>query len=200
MRFLSQIQWSTFAHFLKSVGKMFCIMAVFFSVMFQCFATGSNILLSKWSGHSNITSSERNEYLVFYSLLGFGRGTVCVWWIHFICFSYLPWCTHGKVLSGVWQSFADTTVLLGVWTSAKVMHNLLLHNILRVPLSFMDTTPIGRILSRFSKDVDAVDNKFTFILNDLLICFGDVSILNGVLNVVLSITDSCSSFFHKTLQ
>lgn len=104
---------------------------------------------------------------------------VCNWYT-FVCSLFNEFSkTNGNLFPGIWESIADTAILLGVWKSAKVMHNLLLHNILRVPLSFMDTTPIGRILSRFSKDVDVLDNTFTYILCDMMRCFGDVRMSCG---------------------
>jgi ABC-type multidrug transport system fused ATPase/permease subunit len=45
--------------------------------------------------------------------------------------------------------------------AAKVLHHKALMNIFRVPSSFFDTTPLGRIINRFSKDVDACDNQLS---------------------------------------
>ncbi|GFO10855.1 multidrug resistance-associated protein 1-like [Plakobranchus ocellatus] len=42
--------------------------------------------------------------------------------------------------------------------AARELHGDLLYNVLRSPMAFFDTTPTGRILTRFSKDVGAVDN------------------------------------------
>ncbi len=42
--------------------------------------------------------------------------------------------------------------------ASKHLHHSMLMNILRSPMSFFDTTPIGRILNRFSRDVETVDN------------------------------------------
>lgn len=44
----------------------------------------------------------------------------------------------------------------------------------RVPLVFMDVTPTGRIISRFSKDIDVLDNTLPGEISDLVYCFGDV--------------------------
>ncbi|KAJ3300226.1 Multidrug resistance-associated protein 1 [Borealophlyctis nickersoniae] len=41
--------------------------------------------------------------------------------------------------------------------SARTMHEKLLNNITRLPQSFFDTTPLGRIMNRFSKDQYTVD-------------------------------------------
>ena len=39
------------------------------------------------------------------------------------------------------------------------MHNAMLDCIVRGPMAFFDTTPIGRIVNRFTKDVDICDNN-----------------------------------------
>jgi ABC-type multidrug transport system fused ATPase/permease subunit len=41
--------------------------------------------------------------------------------------------------------------------AGKNMHNQMLRAVLKAPLRFFDSTPIGRILQRFSRDVESVD-------------------------------------------
>eukprot|EP00181_Compsopogon_caeruleus_P000064 CAMPEP_0184682668 /NCGR_PEP_ID=MMETSP0312-20130426/8220_1 /TAXON_ID=31354 /ORGANISM="Compsopogon coeruleus, Strain SAG 36.94" /LENGTH=1331 /DNA_ID=CAMNT_0027134483 /DNA_START=219 /DNA_END=4214 /DNA_ORIENTATION=+ len=47
--------------------------------------------------------------------------------------------------------------LLLALKASRALHSSVLMSVLRAPLSFFDTTPIGRMLSRFSRDVTAVD-------------------------------------------
>lgn len=56
---------------------------------------------------------------------------------------------------------------LGCLRSAKIMHNQLLSSVLHWPMELFDTTPLGRILNRFSKDVNILDN----VLPELLMVF-----------------------------
>ena len=50
-------------------------------------------------------------------------------------------------------------VLFGTITASRSMHRTLLTNMLRTPMSFFDTTPLGRIINRFSKDIDTLDDQ-----------------------------------------
>ncbi|XP_041353425.1 ATP-binding cassette sub-family C member 10-like [Gigantopelta aegis] len=52
--------------------------------------------------------------------------------------------------------------------AAQVIHKHLLSSVLKAPVSFFDTTPIGRIINRFSSDLYAVDDSLPFILNIFL--------------------------------
>lgn len=49
------------------------------------------------------------------------------------------------------------TLLGGLW-GARKLHNQMLDAILYSPLRFFDTTPIGRVLNRFSSDLSTIDN------------------------------------------
>lgn len=59
--------------------------------------------------------------------------------------------------------------------SAQTMHESLLTNVLRWAMMLFDTTPMGRILNRFSKDVDTVDNVLPQCLRAWLMTFFSVN-------------------------
>ena len=56
-------------------------------------------------------------------------------------------CALGTALGVGYSSYCGSRVLL----------ERLLERILHAPMAFFDTTPLGRIINRFSKDIDIVD-------------------------------------------
>lgn len=66
---------------------------------------------------------------------------------------------------------SSLSLALGCLYAAREMHILLLHFVLRWPMELFDTIPMGRILNRFSKDVDACDNTLPAIFRGLLMTF-----------------------------
>lgn len=56
--------------------------------------------------------------------------------------------------------FSVTLTIFGT-NASKVMLNRAMSRALRAPMSFFDTTPLGRITNRFSKDIDTMDNNLT---------------------------------------
>lgn len=63
--------------------------------------------------------------------------------------------------------FSDLLPKLGGLRASIGLHSHLLANILRLPQEFFDQTPIGRILVRFSKDIDVVDGPLPRQLDGL---------------------------------
>ncbi|KAF8928491.1 hypothetical protein BGZ47_001580, partial [Haplosporangium gracile] len=68
-------------------------------------------------------------------------------------------------------------LVLAILKGSRVIHDSAFLSVLRSPMSFFDTTPAGRILNRFSKDVSTVDNMSA--VNSLLIT------VTGILSVLI---------------
>ena len=49
--------------------------------------------------------------------------------------------------------------------ASKNLHVDMLKNIMRSPLHFFDSTPMGRITNRFSKDIDMIDTIIPWTLS-----------------------------------
>lgn len=48
--------------------------------------------------------------------------------------------------------------------ASRKLHNAMLENVMKAPMSFFDTTPSGRIVNRFSRDVETTDNTLPMVL------------------------------------
>ncbi|RKP02430.1 hypothetical protein CXG81DRAFT_10769 [Caulochytrium protostelioides] len=56
------------------------------------------------------------------------------------------------------QSIETLVWLYGSLVASKRLHRELLQRVLGAPMRFFEITPIGRILNRFSKDIETIDN------------------------------------------
>lgn len=72
----------------------------------------------------------------------------------------------------MFATFISTLALyIGTLEAARFTHNYLLTKVLHAPMSFFDQTPIGRIINRFSKDIEAVDSDLPATLRAFSACF-----------------------------
>lgn len=60
------------------------------------------------------------------------------------------------------------TFALGCISSSHELHNEMFLRLMKSPMEFFDMTPVGRILNRFSKDIDTVDNVLPINLRSFL--------------------------------
>ncbi|EEC18819.1 multidrug resistance protein, putative, partial [Ixodes scapularis] len=98
---------------------------------------GSGLWLSEWSSHPD--PFMRATYMV-----GFGALLVGMSIFNFI-YSVL--------------------FVLGSMRTASSIHSQLLQSVMRSPISFFDKTSMGRIVNRFSRDVDLIDKEVPFLLS-----------------------------------
>ncbi|NWX40221.1 MRP2 protein, partial [Steatornis caripensis] len=80
--------------------------------------------------------------------------------------------------------FATILSARGAVRASRVMHHQLLRNILRVPMSFFDTTPTGRIVNRFAKDIFTIDETIPMSFRTWLSCF--MAIISTLLMISLA--------------
>ncbi|CAH2234392.1 jg21196 [Pararge aegeria aegeria] len=146
------VKWSVYKHYLTSVGVAASAITILMNLVLQLFQVGSNYWLAKWSNdaemmvNGTVDKSRRDLYLGVYGGLGVGQ-----------------------VVS---VSVSSLALYLGTLAAARVLHATLLAGVLRAPsIGFFDCTPVGRVLNRFSKDVDVLDNVLPMTLRGWTSCF-----------------------------
>lgn len=95
------------------------------------------------------------------------------------------WSTHKFARSdgfyiGIYVMFTIMFVLTAIWQfctiifitnrSSTILNVEAVNNIMHAPMAFFDTTPMGRIINRFTKDTDVLDNEIAEQAR--LCCFG----------------------------
>ncbi|XP_071568158.1 multidrug resistance-associated protein 1 isoform X5 [Temnothorax nylanderi] len=148
------VKWKVYSHYLKSIGWFLSISTIVMNAVFQSFSIGSSVWLSVWSNdnqtvrNDTLDTAKRDMYLGVYGALGFGQATFVV--------------------------LSQTALVIGCLRSSKLLHSELLFAMLRSPLGFFDTTPSGRILNRFGKDIDIIDNVLPPSIRAWLFCLASV--------------------------
>ena len=79
-------------------------------------------------------------------------------------------CNFSTYFSAVMVVCYSVTALVRMIRATGVLHEKMLRNILRGPMSFFDTTPIGRIVNRFSQDIESIDLKIPQSVESFLDC------------------------------
>ncbi|KAM0204425.1 hypothetical protein ACHAPI_000183 [Fusarium lateritium] len=144
----SNVSWSVYAAYVKASGSILNAPLVLFLLIIS---QGANIVTSLWLSYwtSDKFNLKTGEYIGIYAALGVVQALLM---------------------------FAFSVVLSILGTkSSKVMLRIAVTRVLRAPMSFFDTTPLGRITNRFSRDVDVMDNNLSDALRMFLLTMGMIT-------------------------
>ncbi|XP_040856624.1 ATP-binding cassette sub-family C member 3 isoform X2 [Ochotona curzoniae] len=127
------VKLSVFLDYAKAVGIYTTLAICLLYVCQNAAAIGASVWLSEWSNEASMEQRPNNTSLRLgvYATLG--------------------------IMQGLLVMLSAFTMALGGMQAARLLHHSLLHNKMHSPQSFFDTTPSGRILNRFSKDIYVID-------------------------------------------
>ncbi|KAI1280795.1 ATP-binding cassette sub-family C member 3 [Halotydeus destructor] len=147
-----QVKSSVYIHYIRAVTWPWVIIIFLSLVGSQAAMGGADFWLSLWSTDQPLIVNgtmvqdreKTNTRLIVYGLLGLAQGI-------------LLFVTSFSMAKGTLDASVN-------------IHREVLAHILRSPMSFFDTTPLGRIVNRFSRDVDTVDAIIPQSLRGFLDC------------------------------
>ncbi|XP_073722695.1 ATP-binding cassette sub-family C member 3 isoform X2 [Misgurnus anguillicaudatus] len=128
-----RVKLKVYWEYAKAVGPLLSVFICFLYGCQSAAAIGANFWLSEWTNdeHNNQTQENVQMRVGVYAALGISQGILV--------------------------TFSSFTLALGKIQAARKLHEALLDNKFHTPQSFFDTTPIGRIINRFSKDIYVID-------------------------------------------
>ena len=74
---------------------------------------------------------------------------------------------YGSLVGGSFIMAAIATILMfaALLRSSEKLHDKMTLTVLKSPVLFFDTNPVGRIMNRFSKDIGAMDDDLPIRLS-----------------------------------
>lgn len=129
-----KVQWKIYWEYAKACNPRNVFIFLFFIVLSMFLSVMGNVWLKHWSEVNSKygTNPHAGRYLAIYLALG---------------------------ISSAFSTLIQTVILWVFCTirGSRYLHAIMTASVLRAPMVFFETTPIGRILNRFSNDIYKVD-------------------------------------------
>ncbi|CEF71103.1 ATP-binding cassette sub-family C member 8 [Strongyloides ratti] len=133
---------------------------------------GRNIWLTSWSNDYN--NNIKNETTNNYKTNLYNRITI--------------YALYG-IVENVVLFFSTMALIYLTVNTSKNLHTPIFYNIMKSPMLFFDTTPIGRILNRFGKDIDIIDRPlpqfFSYFINSVGKLIVTLTIINFTIPILI---------------
>ncbi|XP_074518633.1 ATP-binding cassette sub-family C member 3 isoform X2 [Halichoeres trimaculatus] len=156
-----RVKMKVYLEYAKAVGPLLSVFICFLYCCQSAAAIGANVWLSQWTNDAlrNQTQENVNMRVGVYAALGIAQGLLVM--------------------------ISSFTLAMGNIGAAKKLHYNLLDNKFHTPQSFFDTTPIGRVINRFSKDIYIIDEALPATV---LMLLGTVFVSLSTMIVIVSST------------
>lgn len=80
--------------------------------------------------------------------------------------------------------FEEMVLFTGSLSASRKIHQRLLEGVSYAKFRFFDSTPLGQIMNRFSKDIEAVDQEVAPIVAGVVHCFASIIIIVILISVI----------------
>ncbi|XP_036078629.1 canalicular multispecific organic anion transporter 2 isoform X3 [Rousettus aegyptiacus] len=144
---MGRVKLNMFWDYAKAMGLCTTLVICLLYAGQSAAAVGANMWLSAWTNEAAVGGQQNNTSMRLGVYAAFG------------------------LLQGLLVVLSAFAMAVGSVQAAHSLHRALLHNMMRSPQSFFDTTPSGRILNRFSKDIYVIDEVLGPSILMLLGCF-----------------------------
>ncbi|KAI1319685.1 Multidrug resistance-associated protein 1 [Mortierella claussenii] len=137
------VGWRVYMQYCKAATYFYSLLCILGFLMSQATQMGINIWLQNWASEEGSNGQPSvGKFLSVYGAL---------------------------VALYVFFDMGANLVILALAgiRATRILHSNLLENVMRLPMSFFDTTPVGRIVNRFSSDVDNVDELVPLSISDV---------------------------------
>lgn len=129
--------------YIQNAGLITTLICVICYISEHSLIMSSNLFLSTWTNRDfNVTEGNITDELKD-QIYEFNKKEL----------GYFTLISAGQCLANIAGNFF--LIIAAISTSIK-FHKQLLRGIMRSPMSFFDTTPIGRIINKFAKDIDVI--------------------------------------------
>ncbi|XP_075959052.1 ATP-binding cassette sub-family C member 5 isoform X2 [Anarhichas minor] len=170
------VAWSVYGAYIKAAGGRI----VFIINIFLFLSTTGSIAFSNWWLSYWIRQGSGNTSLILVNETMASNSMRLNPHIQYYSTVYVVSMAAALLL----KTFRGLVFVKCTVKAASVLHDKLFGRLLLSPMHFFDTTPLGRILTRFSRDMDEVDVRLTMqaemLLQNLtlvLFCLGMVGIV-----------------------
>uniref|UniRef100_A0A1I8HGU7 ABC-type glutathione-S-conjugate transporter n=1 Tax=Macrostomum lignano TaxID=282301 RepID=A0A1I8HGU7_9PLAT len=137
------VKYQVFLAYFKAMNLRMTVSFFLFFILYQTASVFANVWLSIWTEDPYLNNasipSNTSEYAALQNLYLGGYGAIGAAQAVFVL---------------IYALLAAVAFVI----SSRKLHAKMLSNILRAPMSFFDTTPVGRIVNRFSRDIETIDN------------------------------------------
>uniref|UniRef100_A0A8B9LPT4 Multidrug resistance-associated protein 1 n=1 Tax=Astyanax mexicanus TaxID=7994 RepID=A0A8B9LPT4_ASTMX len=135
-----RVKLAVFWEYMKAIGVFLSFISILLFLAHHVSSLGSNYWLSLWTDDPviNGTQPSREMRLGVYGALGLSQG------IAVFCYSI--------------------SVSIGGILASRYLHETMLYNVLRSPMSFFERTPSGNLVNRFAKETDTIDSVIPSII------------------------------------
>ncbi|KAK3834478.1 MAG: multidrug resistance-associated protein 3 [Linnemannia gamsii] len=143
------VSWSVYSIYAKAASYKLSILIIIFFLGCQGLQIGTNVWLKYWTTQSGAEKHSVGEFLGVYAAL------VIAFLIATVTATYI-------------------TMVTAAIRASTLLHESLLSKLLHLPMSFFDTTPLGRIVNRFSSDIFSIDELTPWNFINVFVCGASV--------------------------